>query len=175
LLDAEWGTGKTTFVKMWLGELAKAGVPTIYFDAFANDYHDDAFLTVAGEIVARAEELKPKSKRALRQFKDSAVGVAKTLGRASVRIGIRTASAGLLTGDELIEGVKIAADAAKAANPSSRTRTVWVLSRICLDCMSYGVPIGGIMPEASTRWSDIRRSGRERVSSSYPTTHRRAA
>jgi len=30
-------------------------------------------------------------------------------------------------------------------------------------CMSYGVPIGGIMPGASTRRSDIRRSGRERV------------
>jgi hypothetical protein len=40
---------------------------------------------------------------------------AKVLGRASVRIGIRTASAGLLTGEEVIEGVKIAADTAKAA------------------------------------------------------------
>jgi hypothetical protein len=62
LLDAPWGTGKTTFIKMWLGELANVGIPTIYFDAFTNDYHDDAFLTVAGEIVARAEELKPRSK-----------------------------------------------------------------------------------------------------------------
>lgn len=115
LLDAPWGKGKTTFVKMWLGELAKADIPTIYFDAFTNDYHDDAFLTVAGEIVARAEELKPRSKKALRKFKDSAISVAKALGRASVRIGIRTASAGVLTGEEVIQGVKIAADVAKAA------------------------------------------------------------
>jgi hypothetical protein len=115
LLDAEWGTGKSTFVKMWLGELAKAGIPTIYFDAFASDYHEDAFLTVAGEIVARAEQLKSRSKIALQKFKDSAIGVAKALGRASVRIGIRTASAGLLTGDDVMEGVKIAADAAKTA------------------------------------------------------------
>jgi KAP family P-loop domain len=114
LLDAQWGAGKTTFVKMWAGELAKIGVPTIYFDAFANDYHDDAFLTVAREIVARAEQLQPRSKKTLRKFKDSAIGVAKALGRASVRIGIRTASSGLLTGDELIEGVKIASDGAKA-------------------------------------------------------------
>jgi hypothetical protein len=114
LLDAPWGTGKTTFVKMWLGELAKAGIPTIYFDAFTNDYHDDAFLTVAGEVVARAEELKPRRTKALQKFKDSAIGVAKALGRASVRIGLRTASAGLLTGDEVMEGVKIAADGAKA-------------------------------------------------------------
>jgi KaiC/GvpD/RAD55 family RecA-like ATPase len=115
LLDVQWGTGKTIFVKMWLGELAKSGIPTIYFDAFSNDYHDDAFLTVAGEIVARAEQLKPARKRALQRFKDSAIGVAKALGRASVRIGIHTATAGLLTGEEVMEGVKIAADAAKAA------------------------------------------------------------
>jgi len=115
LLDAPWGTGKTTFIKMWLGQLGKAGIPTIYFDAFASDYHDDAFLTVAGEIVARAEELKPRGTRALRKFKDSAIGVAKALGRASVRVAIRAASANLLTGEEVIEGVKIAADAAKVA------------------------------------------------------------
>jgi hypothetical protein len=114
LLDAPWGTGKTTFVKMWVGELAKAGIPSIYFDAFANDYHDDAFLTVAGEIVARAEELSPQSEKTLKKFKDGAIGVAKALGRASVRVGIRAASAGLLTGEEVFEGVKIAADAAKA-------------------------------------------------------------
>lgn len=69
LLDGQWGTGKTIFAKMWLGELTKVAIPTIYFDAFTNDYHDDAFLTVAGEIVARAEELKPRGTRALEKFK----------------------------------------------------------------------------------------------------------
>src|SRR3954467_3431101 len=60
VLDGSWGTGKTIFIKMWVGKLSKVGVPSIYFDAFANDYHEDAFLTIAGEIVARADELKPK-------------------------------------------------------------------------------------------------------------------
>jgi hypothetical protein len=49
------------------------------------------------------------------------------------------------------------------------------VSRICLGRMSYGVSDRGNHAGASTRRSDIRRSGRERVSSSYPTTHRRAA
>ena len=48
LLDAPWGTGKTTFIKMWRGELSKLSVSSIYFDAFANDYLDDGFLAVAG-------------------------------------------------------------------------------------------------------------------------------
>ena len=104
LLDGKWGTGKTTFVKMWCRVLTKAGIPNIYFDAFANDYHEDAFLAVAGEIVGRAEELKPKRRKFVNSFTKQAVEVAKILGRASLKVGIRAASAGVLTGDE-IEGI----------------------------------------------------------------------
>ena len=114
LLDGYWGTGKTTFIKMWLGELSKLGVPTIYFDAFANDYHEDAFITLAGEIVARAEELGHQDSRSFAAFKEGAINVGKALVRASLRIGVRVASAGVLTGAEL-EGIKITGEAAKAA------------------------------------------------------------
>jgi predicted KAP-like P-loop ATPase len=114
LLDGKWGTGKTTFVKMWCGELTKAGIPNIYFDAFANDYHEDAFLAVAGEIVRRAEELKPKRRKLINSFTKRAVEVAKVLGRASLKVGIRAASAGVLTGDE-IEGINFSAETAKTA------------------------------------------------------------
>jgi energy-coupling factor transporter ATP-binding protein EcfA2 len=37
-LDGKWGEGKTTFVKMWQGLLNERGVPSIYIDAFQNDY-----------------------------------------------------------------------------------------------------------------------------------------
>lgn len=65
LLDAPWGTGKTTFVKMWRGELSKAGIPSIYFDAFANDYQEDAFLAVASQIIAEAESQAPRKAKAI--------------------------------------------------------------------------------------------------------------
>lgn len=42
-VDGQWGSGKTTFLKMWAGELRKAGFPVVYFDAFENDHVDDAF------------------------------------------------------------------------------------------------------------------------------------
>jgi hypothetical protein len=51
-LDADWGSGKTVFLKMWAGELRKLGIPVIYFDAYASDYVDDAFLALAGEVMA---------------------------------------------------------------------------------------------------------------------------
>lgn len=37
-IDGKWGEGKTTFVKMWQGLLKENGVPSIYIDAFQNDY-----------------------------------------------------------------------------------------------------------------------------------------
>lgn len=49
-LDAPWGEGKSTFIKMWQGHLKKKdnGVHTIYFDAFANDHQSAPFLAIAG-------------------------------------------------------------------------------------------------------------------------------
>lgn len=81
---------------MWLGELSKIGIPSIYFDAFANDYHEDAFITLAGEIIARSATLEPRNAKTLKTFKGKAIRVAKVLGRASLRFGVRAASAGLI-------------------------------------------------------------------------------
>ncbi len=55
-LDGRWGEGKTTFVKMWQGLLSESNIPNIYIDAFANDYLDDAFISVASAITAFVEE-----------------------------------------------------------------------------------------------------------------------
>ncbi len=95
LLDAPWGTGKTTFVKMWRGELAKLGIPSIYFDAFANDYQEDTFIAIASQIIAEAESLKSLHKDILIDFKTKAMKAAKLLGIAAVKIGVRVGTAGL--------------------------------------------------------------------------------
>jgi hypothetical protein len=109
LLDAPWGTGKTTFVKMWRGELKKAGIPSIYFDAFANDYQQDAFLAVASQLIAAAADLEPSEEKALDKFRTHALKAARILGLATLHIGVRAATAGFVeyeslkkTGDDII-------------------------------------------------------------------------
>lgn len=49
-LDAEWGAGKSWFVRNWHAQLEKNGSKVVYLNAFNQDYIDDPFLTISMEI-----------------------------------------------------------------------------------------------------------------------------
>lgn len=49
-LNSRWGTGKTTFVKMWQQHLINNGFQTIYFNAWENDFEDNALTALIGEL-----------------------------------------------------------------------------------------------------------------------------
>jgi nucleoside-triphosphatase THEP1 len=51
-INNNWGTGKTTFVKMWKQHLNNEGFQTIYFNAWENDFNSNP-------LVALMSELKP--------------------------------------------------------------------------------------------------------------------
>jgi len=51
-LDAEWGQGKTTFLRMWQRYLEHRSIPTVYFNAWENDFSDDALVALIGELSA---------------------------------------------------------------------------------------------------------------------------
>ncbi len=53
-LDAEWGAGKTYFLKRW-SEDVKSSHPVVYIDAWSIDYLDSPLMTVLSEII---EQLK---------------------------------------------------------------------------------------------------------------------
>jgi len=45
-----WGTGKTTFVKMWQQHLKNEGFQTIYFNAWENDFDDNPMVAIMSEL-----------------------------------------------------------------------------------------------------------------------------
>lgn len=100
-LDAQWGEGKSTFIKMWRGHIKhhrEEQIYSIYFDAFANDYQKDPFLAIAAELYNLAKD-EPDEKR--KEFNKKASNVAKSLARGAIKIGVRTVTGGLLDGSVL--------------------------------------------------------------------------
>ncbi len=49
-IDGEWGSGKTTFVKMWRQYLINEGYKTLYFNAWATDFVEDPLIALMGEL-----------------------------------------------------------------------------------------------------------------------------
>lgn len=104
-IDGQWGTGKTTFLKMWAGQLRQQGFPVIYFDAFENDYVDDAFAALAAEIIGLVEAEKKSGEPKAKAFKAKAVGALKVLGRSALKVGVKAASMGALDATNLADDI----------------------------------------------------------------------
>ena len=49
-LDAEWGMGKTTFLRMWQGHLREQGFRVVMFNAWDNDFANEPFLALSEEL-----------------------------------------------------------------------------------------------------------------------------
>ena len=49
-IDAEWGMGKTTFLRMWSQHMCNNGFPIIEFNAWETDFSDNPLLTVSIEL-----------------------------------------------------------------------------------------------------------------------------
>ncbi len=97
-LDGGWGEGKTTFINMWRGHVktrSERRLETIYFDAFQNDFQQDAFLAIATELI----DYFPNSVSKNLITEVSKVG--KAILRGGLRLGVKAGTAGLLDGTEL--------------------------------------------------------------------------
>lgn len=49
-VDAAWGAGKTTFLKIWSQYLRKRDFPVVEFNAWETDFTGDPFITLSGEL-----------------------------------------------------------------------------------------------------------------------------
>ncbi|MGB5964975.1 MAG: P-loop NTPase fold protein [Sulfurimonadaceae bacterium] len=97
-LDAQWGEGKSTFIKMWQGYVEnhrEKKFKTIYFDAFANDYQKDPFLALTAEMYGL---LKDEAEEKKKEFRQKAGDTAKSMARGALKIGVRVATGGVLDG-----------------------------------------------------------------------------
>ena len=91
-LDGRWGTGKSYFLKRWVGahKLENDGkATTVYFDAFANDYLSDPLPAL---VSALSDRISPSENEKLAKLKAAAFKVMKPLARAGVALATYGAS-----------------------------------------------------------------------------------
>lgn len=101
-VDGAWGSGKSHFLKCWVGEHLKKDHSTevVYFDAFEHDFLDDPLIALTGVIGERLAGDKTASQSALQGLKRAA----PALGRGLLRMGVSVATAGVLTrADDLVD------------------------------------------------------------------------
>ncbi len=114
LLTAPFGSGKTTFLRMWSQSLTNDGHMCFYFNAWENDFVEDPTVALVGElhrlIAGKRLGIDPQSKTALALQRVKTV--AATVLKATIPIALRAVTHGILDADRLkgrltaVEGVR---------------------------------------------------------------------
>ncbi|MGL4352930.1 MAG: KAP family P-loop NTPase fold protein [Aeromonas popoffii] len=100
-LNAEWGAGKTWFIKRWYMEL-KADYPTVYIDAWQQDFSDDPLLTVISSIIEQLKMIAGKENPIPEGMRQRLLGLFKVGGKLALKAAIK--KAGLEEDDFSLEG-----------------------------------------------------------------------
>ena len=95
-IDAAWGAGKSTFIKIWTQELRNQNYPVVQFNAWKNDFAGNAMVALSSELTD-----------ALRKY-DSNIGkvdeireTVKKIFENSVVAGVRLATSGIVELDSI--------------------------------------------------------------------------
>ena len=88
-VDAGWGMGKTTFLKMWAQHLRNERFPVVEFNAWETDFAQDPFIALYSEITDGLSELPGASRRIDAQPLRSAAGrVLRAVPGAAARVAL---------------------------------------------------------------------------------------
>ena len=97
-VDAAWGAGKTTFLRMWTQHLRNKEFRVVEINAWETDFSGEPFVALSTELLdgiksEETKQLKEASKKVLRWVVPTAIRMAaSTVPGASQKLGERTAS-----------------------------------------------------------------------------------
>ena len=104
-IDSSWGSGKTTFIKMLRQFLLNQNIPSIYYNAWENDFSNSALISLLGEIDKGLKELKLSKSR--RKRIDEKFTKAKEVGanllKKGIPIAVKVLSSGLIDSNQIVE------------------------------------------------------------------------
>ncbi len=126
-IDAPWGEGKTWFARHWAARLRCDGYRVGFIDAFQQDYVEDPFLPVAGEIL----HLCAADKGMVDKLRDRAGTLMKTILPVGVKATINLAGRALGTSDLADEFSEAAQAAIKSgSDKAADVAKAWVEKKL---------------------------------------------
>jgi len=126
-LDAPWGEGKTWFTQHWAAQLRKDGHAVGMIDAFQQDYVEDPFMLVAGEIL----RLCATNKSMVDKLRERAGSVMSAILPVAVKATINVAGRALGTTDLVDEFSEAAKEAVKSGTgKAADVAKVWVEKKL---------------------------------------------
>ena len=99
-VDAAWGTGKTTFLRIWAQYLRNEGFPVIEFNAWETDFTGDPFVALSSEL---NDGLREYTDEPLSEKITAAQEAAKEVIQRAIPGIIRVLTAGILDVSSLTE------------------------------------------------------------------------
>ena len=99
-IEAEWGTGKTTFLNMWTQHLQNEGFQVVSLNAWETDFTGDPFLAISSEVTG---QLSNRGNRSLRVKVARAKAAAAEVAFRAIPAAIRVGTAGLLDVSPILE------------------------------------------------------------------------
>ena len=99
-VDAAWGNGKTTFLRIWAQYLRKQEFPIVTFNAWETDFSGDPFVALSTEVTGGLQEYTNES---MAQKVEETKERAKEVLRRAIPGAVRLATAGILDINPLLE------------------------------------------------------------------------
>jgi hypothetical protein len=126
-VDAPWGEGKTWFAQHWAAQLRKDGYAVGMIDAFQQDYVEDPFMLVVGEIL----RLCAHNKTMVVKLRERAGSVMSAILPVAVKATINVAGRALGTTDLVNEFSEAAKEAVKSGTGKvADVAKVWVEKKL---------------------------------------------
>ena len=126
-VNSPWGTGKTTFLRLLEAVLESRQITSLHFNAWTNDFSDDAFIALVSELGGFLESGKGKAQTEAAKHLTQARHIGAAIVKRSIPALLKMATSGVLDLSKVSEEAlaslveSAAADAIKKHDEGKRT------------------------------------------------------
>ncbi len=88
-VDAAWGAGKTTFLRIWAQHLRNEGFPVVEFNAWETDFSEEPFVTLSSELTEGLQSGQMKLPgNTIKILKNASLDVLRWVAPSAIRAAV---------------------------------------------------------------------------------------